>query len=132
MLVSGDTVRGQFCEEDARASSSDVSINYLSYSQFDCEPIVLPVSSLALRVQETTQKRECVVQFPLVIVGLVTRDVRATSNGRPLRTRVFHVTGLNLGRVRLSRRAVVEEVASHDEQVAGDSQGSFTVNVAEP
>ena len=42
------------------------------------------------------------------------------------------VTGLNLGRVRLSRRAVVEEVASHDEQVAGDSQGAFTVNVAEP
>ena len=46
MLVSGDTVRAQFCEEDARASSSDVSINSLSFIQFDCET----VSSLALRV----------------------------------------------------------------------------------
>ena len=42
------------------------------------------------------------------------------------------VTGLNLGRVRLSRRAVVEEVALIQEHVAGDSQGAFTVSVAEP
>ena len=33
--------RAQFCEEDARASSSVVSINSLSFSQFECEPIVL-------------------------------------------------------------------------------------------
>ena len=64
VLVSGDTVRAQFCEEDARASSSDVSIKSMSYFQFDRETIVLPVSSLALRVQETTQKRECMEQFP--------------------------------------------------------------------
>ena len=42
------------------------------------------------------------------------------------------VTGLNLGRVRLSRRALVEEVAVLQEHVAGDSQGAFTVSVAEP
>ena len=29
---------------------SDVSINSLSFFQLDCEPIVLPASSLALRV----------------------------------------------------------------------------------
>ena len=30
MLVSGDRVRAQFCEEGARASSSDVSINSMN------------------------------------------------------------------------------------------------------
>jgi len=35
-------------------------------------------------------------------------------------------------RVRLSRRAVVKEVAIHDEQVSGDSQDAVTVSVAAP
>ena len=30
VLVFGDTVRAQFCEEDARAPSSDVSINSMN------------------------------------------------------------------------------------------------------
>ena len=99
---------------------------------FNMSEDVQAVDIRSCGVQETAQKREYVEQFPLVIVGLVARDVRATSIGRPMRTRVFHVTGLNLGRVRLSRRAVVEEVALLHEHVVGVSQGAITVSVAEP